>query len=248
MSNELMEKIAAQDPAMYQFFLDSAPAIQSSPFRDEILGEMDGILKQAGFMDGAAKAMHGAGHAMGNAVKGGVNKALGQAGTPGGGGSQMKNLGMGMAVSAGGAIAMALAGDMYDSIKRGLTKSRHYRNMLDDNPDLKELPARDVQRAFGALHQFNPEFASNALVAGSFVRRQAQLQEFDPTMLTNLVGARNNLVNAKKLPSSLARVEAHNPHQDEKNYNELLKSRDMGGGAAGEKYFPGPFGGQRTTP
>lgn len=106
--------------------------------------------------------------------------------------------GIGATVATG--IAYSLAGDMFDALKRGITKSRNYKAMLNANPDLKELPAQDVQKAFSALHRFNPDFASEPTVAGSFVRRSATLQEFDPKMLTELVGARKNLSDLKKLP------------------------------------------------
>ena len=62
--------------------------------------------------------------------------------------------------------------------------------------------AKSVQSAFSTLHRFNPDFASDPMVAGSFVRRQAQFQggEFDANTLSSLVSARSNLSNMKKLP------------------------------------------------
>lgn len=105
--------------------------------------------------------------------------------------------GIGMAVGVG--MANSLAGDMFDAVKRGLTKSRDYKAMLKENPDLHEHPAHSIQRVFNTLHRFNPEFASDPVVAGSFVRRQVQLADFDPQMLTNLVSSRKNLADTKKL-------------------------------------------------
>jgi hypothetical protein len=96
-------------------------------------------------------------------------------------------------------MAMSLAGDLYDVAKRGITKSYNFKNMMKENPDLKDLKPKEVQNAFAALHKFNPEFAGDPTVAGSFVRRQASLGEFDLKQLTDLVGARKNLTDAKKL-------------------------------------------------
>jgi hypothetical protein len=162
MINELMQKVAEVDPGTHQFLVTSAPAVQSSPFKDEIVDELDGIMKKAGMMGGAATQL-------------GVN--------------------------IGSGIAMALAGDMYNAMKRGITKSTYYRNMLDANPDLKQMDAKDVQNAFSTLHQFNPEFASNPHVAGSYVRKNAQFPEFDATQLNNLVSSHKNISDTKKLPS-----------------------------------------------
>jgi hypothetical protein len=167
-TEQLMEKIAEVAPEQLSFLVKSADEVKSSPFRDEILLELDGIVKHAG---------------MGGAMAGRFGNAM-----------------AGIGASVGAGIAYSLAGDLYDAARRGITKSRNYKNMMQDNPDLENLPAKNVQQAFSALHRFNPEFASDPTVAGSFVRRQATLEEFDPQMLTQLVGARKNLVDTKKLP------------------------------------------------
>jgi hypothetical protein len=72
--------------------------------------------------------------------------------------------------------------------------------MIAENPDLSDHAAKDVQRSFNTLHRFNPEFASDPTVAGAFVRKQMSLGEFDTKMLTEMIGARSNLNNVKKLP------------------------------------------------
>lgn len=106
--------------------------------------------------------------------------------------------GVGGVVASG--IAYSLANDLYDATRRGLTKTRNYKAMMQENPDLAELPAHDVQKAFNALHRFNPEFSGDPTVAGAFVRREASLGEFDTKMLTDMVSARQSLTNLKKLP------------------------------------------------
>ncbi len=163
MNTAIMEKVAESDPDTYQFLISTAPAVQTSPFKDEIVGELDGIMKQAGMVGG---------------------------------------IGAQMGVNIGSGIAMALAGDMYNAVKRGITKSTYYRAMLDENPDLKKMDAKDVQNAFSTLHQFNPDFASNPHVAGAFVRKNAQFPEFDATQLNNLVSSHKSISDTKKLPSS----------------------------------------------
>ena len=171
-SSSLMQKVAEVAPDKYNFLLKTSSEVRESPFRDEILEQLSFIMKKA---NSGLTPPPGMGSRLGNAAAG-----------------------IGAAVATG--IAFSLAGDMFDAAKRGITKSRNYRSMLKENPDLKELPAEHVQKAFSALHRFNPEFAGDPTVAGSFVRRQAQLGEFDAQQLTNLVGARKNLTDIKKLP------------------------------------------------
>jgi hypothetical protein len=166
----LMQKVAEAAPEKYLFIMKTAEEVRESPYRDEILEQLGAIVKKAA--------------AMGNP-------------------SMLRRFGgaaAGVGAMAATGIAYSLAGDMYDAVKRGISKTRNYRTMLEANPDLKDLPAANVQKAFATLHRFNPEFAGDPTVAGSFVRRQAQFPEFDTNQLANLVGARKNLSDLKKLP------------------------------------------------
>lgn len=114
-------------------------------------------------------------------------------------GHRLGNAALGIGAAAGASIAYSLAGDMYEALKRGITKGRDYRQMMRANPDLSEMPASDVQKAFSTLHRFNPEFASDPTVAGAFVRKNALYQEFDTRQLSDLVTSRKNLADIKKL-------------------------------------------------
>lgn len=171
-TRELMEKVAEVRPDFLQAIEASRGEVQESPFKDEILGSMDGILKTAAF--GGALGAFGRGAAS-----------------------------VGGAVGAG--IAASLAGDLYDALKRGITKTRNYKAMVEANPDLHDRSAKDVQSAFSTLHTFNPDFAADPHVAGSYVRQQLTLAgdsgQVDLHTLTSLVGARKNLADVKKLPS-----------------------------------------------
>jgi hypothetical protein len=191
----VMEKVAEVAPEVHEFLINTAPAIKTSPFHDEIIEEMNGIIKRAGMMSGLGKQL-------------GVNVA--------------------------GGIAMALAGDMYEATKRGLTKSRNYRNMLDNNPDLKKLPAKQVQESFNVLHQFNPEFASNPTVSGAFVRKNAQFPEFDTKQLTELVGSRKNIQDSRRLPQAGLRVPEFDSSENEMSQLQLKKMRREDAAHAGD--------------
>lgn len=174
--DELMQKVAEVAPTHHAFLLKTAEEIKHSPFNDEITEELAGLMKLAFQMPGWASQ---------------AGKAI-----------SMGAAGVGGAVAAG--IAYSLAGDMYEAAKRGITKSRDYRNMLDNNPDLKQMPAKNVQKAFSVLHKLNPEFAAEPTIAGAWVKRQATYGEDsfgDANQLKQLIDSRKGLAETKKLPS-----------------------------------------------
>jgi hypothetical protein len=185
---EMMQKVAEVAPKEYAFFKKAAAEISKGPFADEVKEELDGIMKKAmsalsrfgGMMGGAAKST--------GSFLGGVGAAAGTA--------------------AAGGIALALAGDAYNAAKRGLTKSMNYRAMLEANPDLREVPADRVQRAFSTLHHLNPQFSGDPTVAGSFVRRQSMsdIPDWDPNQLKTIIDSHKSLSDTRKLPNFDPRI------------------------------------------
>lgn len=184
MSNDIMQKVAQVAPRHYDFLVKTAGEINTSPFRDEILDEMNTFVKKA---------------VNWGAVKGGLQAGAGIAGRG------ALALGGAVGTAAVGGIALALAGDMYDSAKRGITKSRDYTAMMQANPHLQKLQAKEVQKAFSVLHRFNPEFAGDPTVAGAWVGRQVTLTSMAPDEYGNinslkpLIDSRKNLSDIKKI-------------------------------------------------
>jgi hypothetical protein len=181
-NEDIMQKIAEVAPRHYAFLMKTAGEINTSPFRGEILDEMDMLIKKA--MDW-------------NAVKGGLRAGAGMAG------KGALALGGAVGVAAAGGIAMALAGDVYDAAKRGITKGRDYKSMMQANPALQRMAAKDVQKAFSVLHHFNPEFAGDPTVAGAWVKSRVSMGSDemygDTTQLKSLIDSRKNLSDVKKL-------------------------------------------------
>lgn len=263
----LMEKMAEVAPQHYDFLLKTAEEIKTSPYKDEIVEELDGLMKIAIAVNlgpQAAKAPSALG-SFGRAaagVAGGIGAAVGTA--------------------ALGGIAMALAGDMYDAAKRGITKTRNYKQMMNANPDLRELPAKSVQKAFSVLHRFNPEFSSDPTVAGAWVKRQATFGEDsfgDVNQMKQLIDSRKSLSDVKRLPQvpevkGLGRgkdQKQHPPGATKKDIEEMLgkmpkpaapdnaKMDEILRAIQGQndeasqffnsmKFSPGPFGGQTAKP
>ena len=180
----VFEKIAEVAPEIHAEMMAMAPEVRESPFRDEILADLNGIFEKVALDWAGAKDIAG-------------------------------KVGIGVGVSAGAGIAMALAGDGLDALKRGITKGYHYRNMLKENPDLQSHPmgAKATQQMFSTLHKFNPEFAGDALVAGTFVRNQldaagADKKQIDISTLTGLISARKNLtdIRSKRIQQLNSRI------------------------------------------
>lgn len=172
----LMEKMAEVAPQHYNFLLKTAEEIKTSPYKDEIVEELNGLMKLA--LDWGALG----------------RGALGTAGA----------VGVAAGTAALGGIAMSLAGDMYDAAKRGITKTRNYKQMMNANPELRDLPAKSVQKAFSVLHRFNPEFSGDPTVAGAWVKRQATFGEDsfgDVNQMKQLIDSRKSLADTKRLPN-----------------------------------------------
>jgi hypothetical protein len=178
-STQLMQKVAEVAPEKYDFITKTAAEIKEGPFVEEIVAELDGIMKRAAldWKSLGTTAGHGA-----------------------------MELGKGIAATAIGGIGLALAGDMYDAARRGITKTRDYKKMMAANQDLHEKPSIQVQSIFSTLHRFNPDFAGDPMVAGSFVRNHVDLAGNGPgsvglDTLKPLVDARKGLLESRRLQS-----------------------------------------------
>lgn len=101
--------------------------------------------------------------------------------------------GLGMAAQAGSQLVRKGV----DVIHSALTKSKHYKAMVDANPELKDLPAEKVQMAFDTLHKFNPDFASDPMVAGEYVYHAAEQGGYPMKEISGIVSARKALLDIR---------------------------------------------------
>lgn len=175
---QMMKKVAEVSPNKHSFFVKAASEIGKGPFADEVRTEVEGIMKKA--MAAVANPSF-------------LQRAGGFAG----------QMGSAVGTAVAGGIAIALAGDMYGAAKRGLTKSRNYKAMLESNPDLREAPADRVQRAFSTLHRLNLEFSGDPTVAGAYVRREVQhdLHQWNPQEMKTLIDSHKTLNDMGRLPN-----------------------------------------------
>ena len=184
--SQLTDMIPEVAPEYHELLVKQASAVQEAPFREEILQEMDAAIKKAEAMIPQQVKTAGIGFPV---------KTWKDAG------NVAKGTGVAFGVMTAGGVALALAADLYESAKRGLTKGRDFRSMLKANPDLGAASkAAKVKASFSTLHRFNPEFAKDPNVAGSYVRNSIDMPGSELASVKDLVKARSDSSKARQLP------------------------------------------------
>lgn len=72
-------------------------------------------------------------------------------------------------------------------------KAKAYEEMVAANPSLREHDSSKVQAAFNTLHKFNPDYASDPLVASEFVGQVVETERVPLQSINELVKARANM-------------------------------------------------------
>ena len=139
----------------------------------------------------------------------------------------------------GSVIAAGLLGtvanDLYDVAKRGLTKSRNFKAIMQANPDLKAFPDKArLERSFTALHRFAPELTSDPLVGGSLLKSVAEVPGNEAVAIKDIINSRKNLLDAKDKAFRMdgpalelqSKEDAARAHLEQKKY-EYTKTRDL---------------------
>ena len=126
-------------------------------------------------------------------------------------------LGKGALITGGGVatgLVLNAANSLYRAITQGMTKSRDFSKMVQAHPELRQLEATTVHRAFNTLHKFNPEMASDPFVAASFVKKVNEFGMVDHKTVSELMSARKahmqaqpKLIDAKAMSGFEARPE-----------------------------------------
>jgi len=101
---------------------------------------------------------------------------------------------------AGGAKAVHMISDRIQDHRKAIEKARSFKSMIDANPDLQgaDVDSRMVQRHYDTLHKFNPEYASDPMVAGAYVSNSLWNARPNIETLNNVVKARASYMQAAK--------------------------------------------------
>lgn len=98
----------------------------------------------------------------------------------------------------GAGLAAAVATDLYDAAKRGITKSTNFKRVMEGNPDLQRSVDKErLRQSFDAIHRYAPEMTADPLVGGAILKSVAELPGNEFTSIKAIIDARKSLQEAK---------------------------------------------------
>ena len=111
--------------------------------------------------------------------------------------------GIGAGLMAGGYGVHKIVEKIHDRAE-ALEKAKNYKEMIEANPELQDasVDARMMQRHFGTLHKFNPDYASDPMISGTYVKNSLAYPSQDINALNNIVKARSEIVRSKEGPGN----------------------------------------------
>lgn len=111
---------------------------------------------------------------------------------------QYAPLALGSAIVGGGMTlgSKAMQG-AYSGVKDSIMKAQAFKEMVETSPELGEANPDLVQKGFNTLYRFNPEFAKDPLVAGTFVRNVVEQERLNLGDVRSLVDARKSMVQSQ---------------------------------------------------
>ena len=118
-------------------------------------------------------------------------------------GELLGQFGKALAVAAGGALAT----DIYDIAKRGLSKSTSKNAILEQHPDLKHQDKASVDAAFNTLHRYAPEFTADPNMGGFLLKRMVELPHDQHNLVKELINARKNIRDIRKSQFSVPNIQ-----------------------------------------
>jgi hypothetical protein len=151
--------------------------------------------------------------------------------------------------SAASGVLNSMAGDLYDAAKRGLTRERNLKAIMQANPELKAFDKTRLQACYSAIHRYSPELTADPLIGGSLLKNMAEVPGNESQVIKDLLTSRKNLLDSKdkqyrpgnpiELPSNLEerrdrrdtasarwdrKMDRTNVLQKKRDYSQKLKS------------------------
>lgn len=118
----------------------------------------------------------------------------------GGVGDTARTFGTLMVGSALAGLGGAMATDLYDAARRGLTKGRNWNRIMEANPNLRKQvddPKR-LRTVYSTLHRYAPDFTADPMMGGAILKAMANLPEgSEANFVSNLISSRKNLIDAR---------------------------------------------------
>jgi hypothetical protein len=124
----------------------------------------------------------------------------------------MANAGANAVIGLGAAAAGVAATKIYQAV----TKRRDFRNMMEANGDLHEEYQRDPKlfnQMFSTLRHFSPQFSSDPMVAGTYMRQMVQSPLTAGGVAIQALGAHSDIGKNRNpfVQKSLEGAAGHNP-------------------------------------
>jgi hypothetical protein len=104
-------------------------------------------------------------------------------------------------------VAGAMAGDLYDAAKRGLTKGNNLKRIMENNPELKRGDRKALLRSFNTLHRYAPDFTSDPMLGGQILNRMIELPNDQLNLVKDLLASRKTLSDSKKNQFALGKFD-----------------------------------------
>lgn len=99
-------------------------------------------------------------------------------------------------IAGAAALGTSIAAELFDVAKRGLTKSRNFKRIMQYAPGMKAEvsdPSR-IKPAFDALHRYAPDFTADPMLGASLLKSLAnQPPGNEHVLITNLLNSRKTL-------------------------------------------------------
>jgi hypothetical protein len=116
-------------------------------------------------------------------------------------GSAARAIGTGIGAGIGASLLSSISSDIYDAARRGLTKSRNYKRIVKENPELEQkYDKADLKKAFTTLHRYAPEFTADPSLGGQLLSALASTASTMGGFATvkELINSRKSLIEAKE--------------------------------------------------
>lgn len=142
--------------------------------------------------------------------------------------ADFRNFGMGVAGTLVAGLGTAVASDLYDAAKRGLTKGQNFSRIMEANPELHarfKADPKAMRMSFDTIHRYAPEFTADPILGGSLLLSAVESPSSSVAMIKDLVGARKSLREAKAKQYSAGHVQLERVDTRFQEQKELASDR-----------------------
>lgn len=112
-------------------------------------------------------------------------------------GAGMSGFGLALGGSLLAGLGTAVATDLYDAARRGLTKGVNFRRIMEANPDLKSYDSKRLRESFNTLHRYGSDLTADPLMGGSLLKALAGLEGNEHTLIRDVIKTRKEFLEAK---------------------------------------------------